>query len=134
MLGTEAADKSRKWRKGATMGRGNRMNSKLIYLDTNIWNRLIDQDVSPQKLLGDLASKDANLALSGQTIYELSRTFLSSVPNALVRARDLLRYLKHYVDAEIPCAHDNMEQLHGEISATPVNQCYRDVSTTEGRL
>jgi hypothetical protein len=93
------------------------MNSKLIYLDTNIWNRLIDQDVSPQKLVGDLASKDANLALSGQTVYELSRTFLSSVPNALVRARDLFRYLKQFVDAEIPCAHDNMEQLHGEISA-----------------
>jgi len=93
------------------------MNSKLIYLDTNIWNRLIDHGVSPPRLTEDLASKDANLALSGQTVYELSRTFLSLVPNALVRARDLFRYLKQFVDLEIPCCHDNMEQLHGEVSA-----------------
>ena len=91
--------------------------SKLIYLDTNIWNRLMDQNVSPQKLLGDLASKDADLALSGQTVYELARTFLSSAPNASARARGLFRYLKDYVDAGIPCAHDNMRVLHGEVDA-----------------
>lgn len=93
------------------------MNTKLIYLDTNIWNRLIDQGVTPPRLTADLASKDANLALSGQTVYELSRTFLSLVPNALLRARNLFQYLKQFVDIEIPCCHDNLEQLHGEVSA-----------------
>src|SRR5712671_372308 len=91
--------------------------SKLIYLDTNIWNRLMDQNVSPQKLLSDLTSKDADLALSGQTVYELARTFLSSVPTASARARDLFQYLENYVDAGIPCAHDNMRVLHGEVDA-----------------
>jgi hypothetical protein len=93
------------------------MNRKLLYLDTNIWNRLRDQNVDPPKLLADLWSKNANLALSGQTIYELSKTFLSAGPYARVRAQALFRYVKHYVDAEIPCAHDNMEQLRGEVSA-----------------
>lgn len=93
------------------------MNPKLIYLDTNIWNRLADQNVNPPKLLADLGSKNANLALSGQTIYELSKTFLSPGSNALVRAQDLFRYVKQYVDAEIPCAHDNMVQLDGEVTA-----------------
>src|SRR5262249_5439617 len=45
------------------------------------------------------------------------RTFLSLTPNALLRARDLFRYLKQFVDIEIPCCHDNMEQLHGEVGA-----------------
>jgi hypothetical protein len=93
------------------------MNSKLIYLDTNIWNRLIDQGVSAARLTEDLASKGADLALSGQTVYELSRTFLSLDPNVLLRARDLFRYLKQFVDGDIPCCHDNMQQLHGEVSA-----------------
>lgn len=93
------------------------MNSKLIYLDTNIWNRLLDQGVCPPRLTADLVSRGANLALSGQTVYELSRTLLSLAPNALLRARDLFRYLKQFVDIEIPCCHDNMEQLHGEVSA-----------------
>ena len=93
------------------------MNPKLLYLDTNIWNRLADQNIDPHRLLGDLGDKNASLALSGQAIYELSRTFLSPQPNALVRAQNLFRYVKHYVDAEIPCAHDNMEQLRGEVTA-----------------
>lgn len=93
------------------------MNRSLIYLDTNIWNRLADQNINPQRLLAGLGSKSANLALSGQTIYELSKTFIGTGPTARVRAQGLFRYVKHYVEEEIPCAHDNMEQLHGEVNA-----------------
>lgn len=93
------------------------MNSRLIYLDTNIWNRLIDQHVAPQSLLVELAKTGWNIALSGQTIYELSKTFRGSRATASVRGQALFRYLKSYVDAEIPCACDNMGQLHGEIAA-----------------
>ena len=66
------------------------MASTLIYLDTNIWNRLMDQNVDLQALLAALERKDATLALSGQTVYELSRTFLSSAPNASTRAKSCL--------------------------------------------
>ena len=101
------------------------MNSKLIYLDTNTWNRLMDQNVNSQRLLADLERKNANLALSGQTLYELAKTFLGAAQTSSIRARDLFRYLKQYVDAGIPCAHDNMEQLHGEVSA--LNTCASQV-------
>ena len=93
------------------------MSLKLIYLDTVLWNRLKDQNVDPQKLLNDLRTKNSTLVLSGQTVYELSRTFLSSAPGATARAQELFQYLKRYVDAGIPCAHDNMQQLHGEVRA-----------------
>ncbi len=93
------------------------VNPTLIYLDTNLWNALRDQGVDPQSLLGNLRGKNATLALSGQTVYELSRTFLSSVPYALARAQELFIDLKHYVDMGISCAHDNMLQLHGEVRA-----------------
>lgn len=93
------------------------MNSKLIYLDTNMWNRLLDQNVDPQRLLRELTSNNGTLVLSGQTVYELAKTFLSCGPNAAIRAQNLFAYLKQYVDSDIPCAHDNMQQLHGEIRA-----------------
>jgi hypothetical protein len=90
---------------------------KLIYLDTNLWNRLMDQNVDPEKLLSDLRAKNATLVLSGHTIYEMSRTFLSSAPGAAPRAQELFDYIKQYVDAGIPYAHDNMQQLQGEVKA-----------------
>jgi|GEM_PF-1950483 len=93
------------------------MNSKLIYLDTNIWNRLVDQKIEPKAFLRALARKDASVVLSGQTVYELARTFLSSIPHASVRGKELFRYVKNYIAAEIPCAHDTMQILHGEIEA-----------------
>lgn len=77
----------------------------------------MDQNVDSQVLLAALERKDATLALSGQTVYELSRTFLSSAPNASTRAKELFVYLKRYIDVGIPCAHDNMTQLHGEVQA-----------------
>jgi hypothetical protein len=89
------------------------MNRKPIYSDTNLWNRLFDQKVAPQRLLGELNCKSANLALSGQIIYELAKTFVS----APQRAQELFRYLQQYVDGGIVCAHDNMELLHQEVSA-----------------
>lgn len=89
------------------------MDLKTIYLDTNLWNRLFDQQVDAQWLLQELKVMGANLAVSGQTVYELARTF-DKKPS---RARDLFQYLKLYVDAGIIGAHDNMQQLHGEIRA-----------------
>jgi DNA mismatch endonuclease (patch repair protein) len=87
--------------------------TRIIYLDTNIWNRLFEQQVNPQKLLDDLRHRNATLAISGQTIYELGRTFLRQPQ----KGQDLFSYLKHYVDAGIVFVRDNMDQLDGEIEA-----------------
>jgi predicted nucleic acid-binding protein len=73
------------------------MVSKLIYLDTNLWNRLLDQNVNPNALLSRLEWHGSSLALSGQTVYELALTFQTSTE----RGKKLFRYLKVYVDAWI---------------------------------
>jgi len=91
----------------------NWMMQKPIYLDTNLWNCMVDQNVDPPRLLDQLKRGNANLALSGQTIYELAKTF----PANPERARTLFQYLKRYVGAGIIAAHDNMEQLFGEVDA-----------------
>jgi hypothetical protein len=85
----------------------------MIYLDTNLWNRLFDHKINPKSFLKQLKGKNANLVVSGQTIYELAKTF-SGAPQ---RAQQLFQYLKLYVDAGIIGAHDNMEQLRGELAA-----------------
>jgi hypothetical protein len=63
------------------------MPSKLIYLDTNLWNRLKEQNINPHDLVSALRAKGAELVLSGQTVYELSRTFFGSAPDAAVKGR-----------------------------------------------
>jgi hypothetical protein len=86
---------------------------KPIYLDTNLWNRLFEQEADALRLLDDLKASNANLALSGQTVCELSRTF-QSYPQ---KAQQLFQYIKLYVDAGVIGAHSNMEQLFREIDA-----------------
>lgn len=86
---------------------------KLIYLDTNLWNRLLDQNVDPMELLSSLQRCDSSLALSGQNVYELTQTFRTSAE----RGKALFRYLKVYVDAEIVGAYDNMDLLRAEVAA-----------------
>ena len=85
----------------------------LIYLDTNLWNRLNAQRVDAERFLYGLRSRDANLALSGQTVYELAKTFLRTPQ----RAQELFKYIKRFVDAGVPAAHDNMEMLFQEVKA-----------------
>lgn len=89
------------------------MDSELIYLDTNLWNRLLDQNVDPNALLSRLERRGSALALSGQTVYELTRTFRTSTE----RGKELFRYLKVYVDTGIVGAYDNMDLLRAEVKA-----------------
>ena len=84
---------------------------KIIYLDTNLWNRLLDQNVEPVSLLSNLQQCGYSLALSGQNVYELTRTFETSKD----RGKDLFRYLKIYVDAGIAGAYDGMDLLRNEV-------------------
>jgi hypothetical protein len=86
---------------------------KLIYLDTNLWNRLLDQNVDPSALLSKLERCDSSLALSGQNVYELALTFQTSTD----RGKELFRYLKVYVEAGIVGAYDNLDLLRAEVTA-----------------
>ncbi len=64
-----------------------------------------------------LACYEANLAFSNQTTFELARTFLSTRPHATERGRKLFSHFKKFVDANTPCARDNMELLFAELEA-----------------
>lgn len=88
-----------------------------IYLDTNLWNALCDHKVAPQKLMASLAARNANLVLSLQTFYELAKTFRSSTEKAMGRGRQLFSYFSNFVDANTPCAKENMELLVAEMQA-----------------
>ena len=88
------------------------MNDTAIYLDTNLWNALVNQSVDPHYILTELKYAHARLALSGQTVYELAKTFASKPQ----RAVELFQYLKQYVN-DIVGAYDTMEQLHHEVDA-----------------
>jgi hypothetical protein len=89
---------------------------KPIYLDTNLWNRLFEREADALRLLDGLKDLNANLALSAQTVCELSGTF-QAYPQ---KARQLFQYIKRYVDAGIIGAHSNMELLFREIDAMHV--------------
>jgi hypothetical protein len=89
------------------------MVQKLIYLDTNLWNRLLDQNVYPIDLLEEFKRRNATLVLSGQTVYELVRTFSTST----ARGKELFCYVKVYIEAGIIGTYDNMDLLRAEVRA-----------------
>jgi hypothetical protein len=89
------------------------MVQKLIYLDTNLWNRLLDQGVDPVELLRELKRQNATVVLSGQTVYELTRTFRTSA----ARGKELFRYVRLYIEAGIIGTYNNMDLLRAEVRA-----------------
>jgi hypothetical protein len=89
------------------------MAQRLLYLDTNLWNRLLDQGVTSAELLAELKRRNATLVLSGQTVYELTRTFT----NSPARGQELFRYIKLYLDEGIVAIYDNMDLLRAEVKA-----------------
>lgn len=82
-----------------------------IYLDTNLWNRLLDQHVDAPSLVESLAARNAGLTLSQQTVHELSKTFV----NDARRGQALFQYVKQCLEAGVSVAYDVMEQLHREV-------------------
>lgn len=98
-----------------------------FYLDTNMWNRLHEQRIDVQLFHPALQKRGAGLAVSGQTLCELARTFEKNPQKGI----ELFQYLKGYIDLGIIAAHDNMEQLHGEIRA--LNTGETDVIVFYGR-
>jgi hypothetical protein len=88
------------------------MPNKLIYLDTMLWNKFMDQRVDPARLMARLARQGYSLALSEHSIYELARTF----KNNPQRGRELFQYLKAFLNSGVVCVYDNMRQLVGEVA------------------
>ncbi len=66
---------------------------KLIYLDTNLWNRLLDQGAGPKELLAELKRRDATLVLSAQTVYLFAKPAFERLPEVNWPAAELRRLI-----------------------------------------
>jgi hypothetical protein len=82
-----------------------------IYLDTNCWNDLYDQNVDAQNFKRRLASRGSSLVLGIHILYEVGKS-----SDEARRAR-LFTYLKHFVEPPSICALDNMQILQTETAA-----------------
>jgi hypothetical protein len=89
----------------------------LIYLDTNLWNTLCDQGVSPARMIEELAVKDARLILGNEAVYEMAKTFRDSGDGGLARGIDLFSYVYRYLFEQIPLVRVNMELVASEMWA-----------------
>lgn len=88
-----------------------------IYLDTNLWNELLTQNVSPNDVVSSLASKDARLVLSDEVIYELAKTFMKADSSGVQEGRRFFSYLKDFIALEVPVTKDNMALIAAEMQA-----------------
>lgn len=91
------------------------MERKLIYLDTNLWNVLCDQDVSPARMVEQLAVKNACLTLGNEAVYEMAKTFRESGDAGRNRGMTLFSYIYQYVYENIPLVCANMELVAAEM-------------------
>jgi hypothetical protein len=91
----------------AVMGSGN----MILYLDTIIWNLLCDQAVDPKPLVDSFQLKEASLAFSPHTVYELTRT------TDLSRRIQLFSYFKRFLDLDVVCMKQVPELLLAEAHA-----------------
>jgi hypothetical protein len=84
-----------------------------VYLDTNLWNELLNQNIDPPSLHAALSQRGKQLALGDQTIYELARTFAVNHQ----KGQELFRYIKQFADTGITVTLDIQELLHREAKA-----------------
>ncbi len=84
-----------------------------IYLDTNLWNALLDQSIAIEPLMSDLTQHGATLAASDYTLYELSKTFAGNP----TRARALCECVQRALNSGGIVVYDAMDQLHLEVES-----------------
>jgi hypothetical protein len=93
------------------------MPSKLIYLDTSLWNALCDQGVASARIVDDLAAQDACLTLGNEAVYEMAKTFRDSGAEGRARGMTLFSYVYQFLAEEIPFVRVNMELVAAEMWA-----------------
>jgi len=83
-----------------------------IYLDTNIWNALCDQNVDPKSMVTALAAKSSAIVFGSHNVFELAKTFMPVTEGAT-----LFAYVAKFLDLGIPIIRENMETLQLEAQA-----------------
>ncbi|MGH9794224.1 MAG: hypothetical protein ACRD5G_05585 [Candidatus Acidiferrales bacterium] len=97
--------------------------SRRLFLDTSLWNELLDRAVDPAELLRRLRARGIQLVINTQLIFELAKGFRATRPQSIEKAKALFKYLSAFTsDRSVPCLQMNSDQLreearraHGEI-------------------
>jgi hypothetical protein len=86
-----------------------------MYLDTTLWNKLYEQAVAPDLLVGGLRRKGWDLAFGTHLRYELAKTFRSRRSGMHEKARLLFSYLEQFLSFGIPCLKQVPDLLREEV-------------------
>jgi len=81
-----------------------------IYLDTVLWNKLCDENADAQSLMAALSSRNRQLVLGTEAIYEIAKTFTAN-PD---RGKELFSYVKNFAERGILCPRPNPNILRSE--------------------
>jgi hypothetical protein len=81
-----------------------------IYLDTVLWNKLCDERADAPKLIAALSTRNKQLVVGTEAIYEMAKTFKGN-PD---RGKELFASLKTFTDLGIPCPRPNPNILRSE--------------------
>src|SRR5580698_5497764 len=84
-----------------------------IYLDTHLWDELLNQKVPIEQLSIDLLNQDVRLALSEHIVHELAKTFA----NKPTHAQNLFAVVKDALASGAVVMNDTMDQLGIEVDA-----------------
>jgi hypothetical protein len=85
--------------------------SRLIYVDTSMWNRLHDQRVPAREVSARLAELNSAVVVGEHAVHELAKTFMSARPGAGDRAAGLCSYLRDFVDSGVSVIKQNWALL-----------------------
>lgn len=88
-----------------------------IYLDTNIWNALCDQNIDPKSLVTALSAKSSTIVFGSHNVFELAKTFMPGTDEANTRGALLFAYVAQFLDLGIPIIRETMETLQLEAHA-----------------
>jgi hypothetical protein len=105
---------------------------RYVYADTSIWNRLCDQNVDPRAFSSHLANRRVVLAVGFNVFYEIAKLFFVGTNEATERGRELLNYMKQYLDLQIPMVKENgpllIEEAMHVTGHKRMESCFRDSS------
>lgn len=87
---------------------------QLTYLDTNVWNLLLNQNIQTEGFCTAINRACGQLTISGQVVYELARSFKGKRCQSPERGRKLFSYVNGYIERNIPCFHDTSRFLSQE--------------------
>lgn len=103
---------------------------RYIYADTSVWNRLYDEKADPRTFLFELAKRTVVPIIGFNVFYEVAKLFFKTVDHGVERGRQLISYLKDYVDLRTPILKENGPLLIEEAMDVTGHQrmasCFRD--------